>query len=69
MKIFTLSTTILLSTLSFLTPLTEAAPVDPVETGLRRPTPVSAAIAKQYLASCMFLLWIGITDGSSSLDH
>jgi hypothetical protein len=67
MKVFTLSTVVLLNALALLTPLAEAAPVDPVE-GAVRPTPVSAAVAKKYLAARMFLLWTGIRDPSLR-DH
>jgi hypothetical protein len=68
MKVFALSTAVLLNALALLTPLTEAAPVDPVET-TTRPTPVPAAIAMGYLKDRTFLPFAGIRDASSLLDH
>jgi len=68
MKVFTLSTAVLLNALALLTPLTEAAPVDPVEASTR-PTPVSAGIAMGYLKDRTSSPFAGIKDASSLLDH
>jgi hypothetical protein len=69
MKVFTLSTAVLLNVLALLTPLTEAAPVDPLVEAGTRPRPVPAAVARRYLDERMFLPLTGIRDGSLRLGH
>jgi hypothetical protein len=53
MKLFTLTTAVLLNALALLTPSVEAAPVNLME-ARALPTPASVATAKTYLAACKF---------------
>jgi len=53
MKVFTLSTAVLINALALLTPLTQATLVNMMETRAL-PTPASVATAKKYLAARTF---------------